>query len=186
MRYLLANVLDEERTCYPDGVFPDGEIPEVIEFGITVVDLVAREIIETRSIPVKPKLSRVSPYCTELTGWTHERLMEVGVDFEDACRLIVNQFDGLNRLLVIDSVSDVVALENQCSATNVPMPFGPHRLDVSLMFSLLTGRRKRIGNDKLLRLLGLEPEPVRHRADSDSLGTARALLAVLDKASFKA
>lgn len=186
MRYYLANVLDEERTCYPDGVFPPGETPEVIEFGITVVDLAARRIVDTRSITVVPTLSQVSDYCTNLTGWTYDKLLETGIPFADACRIIVDEFDGLNRLLVVDSVSDIIALQNQCALTNVPMPFGPHRLDVSMLFSLLTNRRKRIGNAKLLSLLGLQPEPIRHRADSDSRGTARALLAVLDKASFKA
>lgn len=186
MRYYLANVLDEERTCYPDGVFPPGETQEVIEFGITVVDLAARRIVDTRSITVVPTLSQVSDYCTNLTGWTYDKLLETGIPFADACRIIVDEFDGLNRLLVVDSVSDIIALQNQCALTNVPMPFGPHRLDVSMLFSLLTNRRKRIGNAKLLSLLGLEPEPIRHRADSDSRGTARALLALLDKAFFKA
>ena len=186
MRYHLANVLDEERTCYADGIFPDGEIAEVIEFGITVVDLSARAIVDTHSIAVVPTLSQVSDYCTNLTGWTYDKLLGCGVDFKEACRLLVDQFDSLNRLLVIDSVSDIIALENQCAVMKQPMPFGPHRLNISTLFSLLTDRRKQVGSEKLMRLLGLESEPVRHRADSDSRGTARAFLSVLEKGAFKA
>ncbi len=186
MRYYLANVLDTERTCYPGGDFPDGEIQETIEFGITVVDLEARQIVSSHSIAVIPILSRVSNYCTELTGWTYEMLLQKGVDFRQACGRIVEEFDGLNRLVVVDSDSDLVSLRRQCELTGVSLPFGPAQLNVSALFSLLTDRRKNIGNEKLLRLLGLQPEPIRHRADSDSLGTARAFLKVLEKASFVA
>lgn len=186
MKYYLANVLDTERTCYPDGVFPAGESQEIIEFGITVVDLAAREIVGSHSIAVVPAFSRISPYCTELTGWTLDELMARGVDFKQACARIVDEFDGLNRLVVVDSDSDLPAVQRHCLMAGVAMPFGTAVQNVSTIFSLLTDRRKNVGNQKLLRLLGVEPEPVRHRADSDSRGTARAFLKLLEKAGFQA
>lgn len=186
MRYYLANVLDTERTCYPQGIFPDGEFPETIEFGITVVDLESKAIVASHSIPVIPRMSSVSDYCTDLTGWTYQQLLECGVDFKDACQRIVEEFDGLNRLVVVDSDSDLPAIRRQCEMLNLPMPFGAAQQNVSALFSLLTDRRRNIGNAKLLRLLGLEPEPVRHRADSDSRATARAFLELLRRASFTA
>lgn len=185
MRYYFANVLDTERTCYPDNVFPDGEVQEVIEFGITTVNLETLEIVgDSVSIAVVPTMSRVSQYCTDLTGWTYEALVQQGVTFDEACRRIVEEFQGHERLLVVDSDSDMVALRRQCQILNRPLPFGPSQLNVSMLFSLLTGRRRTVGNQKLLRLLGQEPEPVRHRADADSRGTARAFLEVVRRGAF--
>jgi inhibitor of KinA sporulation pathway (predicted exonuclease) len=68
MKNHIANVIDLEMSCYPGGVFPDGERQEIIEIGLTTVDLMTRRIITTRSLPIIPTMSSISPFCTELTA----------------------------------------------------------------------------------------------------------------------
>ncbi|HEY9788030.1 MAG TPA: 3'-5' exonuclease [Candidatus Obscuribacterales bacterium] len=190
MRSNIANVLDLELTCYEDGVFPEGERAEVIEFGITMVDLPTRTILKTLSIPVIPTMSTVSPFCARLTGWTPAKLNRSGVPYAEACRRILEKYGGRNRLLVVDSDDETEIVRVQCALSGngiapVEYPFGTSQLNVSTLFELLTGEKSNVGLDKMLELLGLQFEGRRHRAGDDSKNIARVLLKLLEKGSFK-
>lgn len=68
----LVNVVDVEATCWA-GSPPPGAVSEIIEIGLTVVDLDAGERVARHRILVRPVRSTVSEFCTELTGLTpHE------------------------------------------------------------------------------------------------------------------
>lgn len=172
----IANVLDTEWTCYEDGVFPDGQSAEIIEVGITEVDLESLTIVRTLSIAVKPVKSTVSRYCTELTGWTESALNRQGVILFEACRRITQKYGGQNRLLVTDCGSEAPSMQAQCQLSNVAFPFGDEQLNVSVLFALVTGNRKRLGLTEMLNAVGLEFEGRLHRAGDDSKNIARLLI----------
>jgi inhibitor of KinA sporulation pathway (predicted exonuclease) len=184
MRSNIANVLDLELTCYDAGIFPAGERPEIIEFGITTVDLTTRQILKTFSIPVVPTMSKVSPFCTALTGWTEAKLRRQGVSFEEACRRISEKYGGANRLLVTDSDDEADTVARQCQLLGVANPFGNSRQNVSTLFQLLMRDKRNVGLDEMLTALGLAFEGRRHSGADDSKNIARLFLAILDKASL--
>jgi len=62
----IVNVLDTELTCYPDNIFPPGEQKEIIQIGLSMVDLRSLTIVKRVSIPVVPQMSKISQYCTDL------------------------------------------------------------------------------------------------------------------------
>jgi inhibitor of KinA sporulation pathway (predicted exonuclease) len=66
-------VVDIEATCWREGEQADGPM-EVIEIGIVAMSLRDGSILQRQSYPVRPQLSSVSDFCTELTGWTSEKL----------------------------------------------------------------------------------------------------------------
>jgi inhibitor of KinA sporulation pathway (predicted exonuclease) len=175
----MVNVLDTELTCYADGVFPEGEKQEIIEVGITTVDLHHLEIVRTYSIPVKPVMSSVSPFCTELTGWTAAKLAKQGVSFAEACRRLSLKHGGQSRLLVTDSNGDVKSVREQCRLMNVEYPFGDDHLNVATLFSIVSAQRQNLGLVQMLTRLGMTFEGVQHRAGADSFNIARVLLALL-------
>ncbi|MFD9130245.1 exonuclease domain-containing protein, partial [Kitasatospora sp. NPDC059571] len=82
----LLNVIDIEATCW-DGPPPVGAVSEIIEIGLTVVDLDRGERVGRHRILVRPQRSAVSAFCTELTGLT-EAEVATGVGFAEACRLL--------------------------------------------------------------------------------------------------
>ncbi|MFD4430477.1 DNA polymerase III, partial [Nocardia sp. NPDC058497] len=60
----LLNVVDVEATCWA-GAAPAGQSSEIIEIGLTVVDLAARTRVSRHGILVRPARSAVSEFCTE-------------------------------------------------------------------------------------------------------------------------
>jgi len=64
-------VVDVESTCWK-GKPPEGQINEIIEVGLATVNVETLEIINKQSYIVKPKLSIISNFCTELTSITQE------------------------------------------------------------------------------------------------------------------
>lgn len=184
MRFNVVNVLDTERTCYENGVFPPGQREEVIEFGLCMVDVAARKIIKTVSIPVIPTMSQVSPYCTALTGWTQEKLRRQGVPFPEAIRRLAEKYGARNRLLVTDSNTETRCTREQCDLLGIEFPFGDARLNVSTMFALLACQRRNVGLEQMARMVGLELEGTLHRGSDDARNIARIFLKVLEKCSF--
>jgi len=85
MKNHIANVLDLELSCYPGGIFPADERQEIIEIGLTTVDLARMKVLKVRSIPIIPTMSSISPFCTELTGWTEEALKRQVVNSPKLC-----------------------------------------------------------------------------------------------------
>ncbi|MBX9950398.1 MAG: exonuclease domain-containing protein [Candidatus Obscuribacterales bacterium] len=176
MKSHLANILDLELSCYPDGKFPADERQEVIEVGLTTVDLHKMEIVAVRSIPVIPTMSSISPFCTELTGWTEAALRKQGVPFEEAVRRLVEKYGSKNRLLVTDSAGDRKFFDWQCAMFGKSSPFGDYELNVSVLYSIYTEQFENVSLDDKLEKLGLKFEGRRHRADSDSMNIARLLI----------
>lgn len=68
-RIRLLNVIDVEATCW-DRQPPPGCVSEIIEIGLTTVDVSARRRVSRHRVLARPVRSKVSAFCTELTGLT--------------------------------------------------------------------------------------------------------------------
>ncbi|MBK7750630.1 MAG: exonuclease domain-containing protein [Candidatus Obscuribacter sp.] len=178
MKNHIANVIDLEMSCYPGGVFPDGERQEIIEIGLTTVDLMTRRIITTRSLPIIPTMSSISPFCTELTGWTEAALNKQGMSFEEAIRRLTEKYGSLNRLLVSDSAGDRKMVDWQCAMFGLKSPFGDDELNVSVLFSMATRVYRNVSLEEKLLRVGLKFEGLPHRGADDSYNIARLLFEV--------
>ena len=184
MKLNVVNVLDTERTCYENGIFPVGEREEIIEFGLCVVDVGALKIVKTVSIPIIPTMSKVSPYCTQLTGWTEDKLRRQGVPFTEAVRRLRDKYGSRNRLLVTDSDKETRVTHEQCELAGLEFPFGDARLNVSTMFALLSRQKRRLGLEKMAQMLGLTLEGTLHRGSDDAKNIARIFLTLLVKGNI--
>lgn len=181
MRSRLANVLDLEF---------DGD--EIIEIGLTIIDLSRKSLLKTYSIPIQPGLSwiskdlskdRVSDEIHELTGWTYGKLMKQGIPFKDACDRISNRYGGKGRLLITDTDNEAVVFENHCfvnwfDVDHYFYPFGDDVLNVSTLFKIKTGIFDNLSLENMLGWYGLSFEGKQHRADSDSRNIARLFLEI--------
>ncbi|GID91842.1 exonuclease domain-containing protein [Amorphoplanes digitatis] len=113
------NVVDVEATCWADGP-PRGESSEIIEIGICVVDTADWRRVEKRRILVRPRRSRVSEFCTELTGLTQADV-DGAADFAAACAQVRDELRGRFRTWASWGEYDRRQFERQCvPATSSP------------------------------------------------------------------
>ncbi|MFJ6317978.1 exonuclease domain-containing protein [Streptomyces californicus] len=170
----LLNVVDVEATCW-DAQPPPGQVSEIIEIGLTVVDLRAGERTARHRLLVRPSRSTVSPFCTELTGLTRAEV-DGGTSFADACRTLAAQHR--TGLLPWASWGDYDRRQftRQCRAAGVEYPFGQHHTNAKIAFTAAYGLRRRPGMAQALELAGLPLEGRHHRGDDDAWNIAALVL----------
>ncbi|HZM83144.1 MAG TPA: 3'-5' exonuclease [Candidatus Limnocylindrales bacterium] len=168
------NVVDVEATCWADGP-PPGEVSEIIEIGVCVVDIEDWRRVERRRILVQPRRSKVSPFCTELTGLTQAEV-DGGVEFAQACALVAGELRGRLRTWASWGEYDRRQFERQCSPGGVRYPFGSRHINVKERFAAAFGLRRGIGMSRALAQAGLPLEGRHHRGDDDAWNIAAIVI----------
>ncbi|WP_066952696.1 3'-5' exonuclease [Streptomyces lushanensis] len=172
----LLNVVDVEATCW-DGTPPVGAVSEIIEIGLTVVDLDAGERIERHRILVRPVRSEVSDFCTELTGLTQAEV-DTGLGFTEACRLLAVEHSAGLRPWASWGEYDRRQFARQCRTSSATYPFGQRHTNAKLVFTAAHGLRERPGMAQALCIAGLPLEGRHHRGDDDAWNIAALILAL--------
>jgi len=170
-------VVDLESTCW-DGKPPSGQTSEIIEVGLTTVDLKTLTRTEKRSFLVKPIQSEISDFCTELTTLTPEMFAEAG-SLADAVKILKNEYRSKDRLWASWGDYDRRQFERVCKAQDVDYPFGPSHLNVKSLFAAAIGASHETGLDGACKHLGLTMEGTHHRGDDDAWNIAQILCGLL-------
>ncbi len=158
----IANVVDTE---HDNG--------RLIEIGVTTVSIPEKKILKSYCMPIKVDFD-ISPEITQLTGWTRAKLERQGIEKEEAVRLLLNRYGFTNRLLVTDMSTEINFLEETFNLT-----FSPHRLNVSILYALNTGKTDKEGLEEMLAEYGMQFEGRPHRGVDDSRNIARLFLRIL-------
>ncbi|MGI5163425.1 exonuclease domain-containing protein [Spirillospora sp. CA-253888] len=174
----LLNVVDVEATCWT-GRPPPGQTSEIIEIGLCVVDLAARERVAKHRVLVRPRRSEVSAFCTELTGLTPQEVAR-GVTFDEACELLVEAHGARTRAWASWGDYDRKQFERQCGPGGPRYPFGRRHANAKKIFTEAHGLRRRPGMAQALEHAGL-PLEGRHHSGPDDAWNIGAL--VLDLAA---
>jgi inhibitor of KinA sporulation pathway (predicted exonuclease) len=170
----MLNVVDVEATCW-DGEPPAGAVSEIIEIGLTTVDLTTGERTGKHRILVRPERSTVSGFCTELTGLTQQEV-DTGVSFAEACRLLVTEHQAAMRPWASWGDYDRLQFERQCAATRTAYPFSKSHTNAKLAFTQAHGLRRRPGMAQALKVAGLELEGRHHSGADDAWNIAALVL----------
>lgn len=169
----LLNVIDVEATCW-EGRPPAGAVNEIIEIGLTVVDLAAGARLAKHRILVRPRRSRVSEFCTRLTGLTQAEV-DTGIEFPDACALLVKEHRADSRPWASWGDYDRNQFQRQCKATGTRYPFGSRHTNAKLVFTQANGLKRRPGMATALDIAGL-PLDGRHHSGADDAWNIAALV----------
>ncbi|MFF4974695.1 exonuclease domain-containing protein [Streptomyces sp. NPDC001083] len=178
----LLNVIDVEATCWR-GQPPSGAVSEIIEIGLTVVDLRAGERVGRHRLVVRPARSVVSDFCTELTGLTQTEV-DQGVSFAQACRTLAAEHGAGTRPWASWGDYDRKQFVRQCRATGAGYPFGARHTNVKAVFTEAHGLRRRPGMAEALRVVGLPLEGRHHRGDDDAWNIAALVLDLVGRGSW--
>jgi inhibitor of KinA sporulation pathway (predicted exonuclease) len=166
-------VVDVEATCWHSKP-PEGSENEIIEIGVCVLDLATGEREEKESIVVRPEHSKVSEYCTQITGWTQEKV-EKGISFAEACEMLKEKYRTKVRTWASYGDYDRNQFQRQCAARGIDYPFGPTHINVKNWFALKHGLKHELGMAQALNLLDLPLEGKHHRGDDDAWNIALIL-----------
>ncbi|WP_028936945.1 3'-5' exonuclease [Pseudonocardia spinosispora] len=179
---MLLNVVDLEATCWR-GSPPEGQSSEIIEIGLTVVDLEARTRVSRHGIMVRPRTSTVSDFCTELTSLTQPDV-DSGIDFAEACAALVDEHDSGTRPWASWGDYDRNQFRRQCKATGTSYPFGEHHTNAKKAFAAAFGLPKPTGMDGALEVAGLPLEGRHHRGEDDAWNIAALILLMVERGSW--
>jgi inhibitor of KinA sporulation pathway (predicted exonuclease) len=168
------NVIDVEATCWPKRP-PEGQVSEIIEIGLCVVDLESRERVSRHRILVRPARSAVSAYCTELTGLTQEEV-DTGAGFAEACALLESRHLSRSRAWASWGDYDRRQFERQCAAGDVSYPFGSGHTDAKKAYTEAYGLTRTLGMKAALHHAGLPLEGRHHSGVDDAWNIAALIL----------
>lgn len=172
-----ALVIDVESTCWEHEP-PRGQTSEIIEIGLCLVDLQLLERRERRSIMVKPMMSEVSDFCTQLTGITPAMVADAVV-LADAVRILRDQYQAADRLFASWGDYDRSQFTRNCRTYDLKYPFGPTHLNIKNLFSTALGLQRELGIDAACERLGLTMEGAHHRGVDDAWNIARIFCVLL-------
>ena len=163
---------DTEHTCYENGVFPGGEISDIIQIGWCWLSLPSLEISKPQHLFVKPTRSRVSEYCIELTGITPKQVV-TAPPLAHVCQTLINKHGTKARPWMTWGF-DADGLRQECLELGVEtFPFSESYINAQDMASIILGLPLRMGLDATLRLMNMSFEGRHHQAPDDAYNLAR-------------
>ncbi len=169
-------VIDIESTCWK-GPPPPGQENEIIEIGLSTLEVASGERRDRESLLVRPERSTVSAFCTELTTLTQDQV-DGGVPFAEACGWLVERYRSRQRTWASYGDYDRRQFASQCESCRLPYPLGPTHLNVKNLLALALGLHREVGMAQALKLLDLPLEGTHHRGGDDAWNIA-GILAVL-------
>ncbi|WP_086820914.1 3'-5' exonuclease [Allokutzneria sp. NRRL B-24872] len=170
-------VVDVEATCWA-GAPPPGQVNEIIEIGLCVLDTATLERGERRAILVRPEHSEVSAFCTELTTLTADDVAS-GLSFVDACAVLREEYGAQGLVWASYGDYDRKQFHRQCESTGAKYPFGPRHINVKTLFALAHNLKSEVGMDRAIGLAGLALEGTHHRGVDDAWNIAALLAGLL-------
>lgn len=173
-------IVDVEATCWKEKR-PDAQISEVIQVGIVEFDLLSGNISSKVSHNIRPEYSKVSEFCTELTGITVEEL-KGEKNFSEVCDMIKERFPHLkNYTWASYGDYDRRHIEEMSNLHRRPHLFGKTHINIKNLFALKWGLEKEVSMRKALRILNKELVGQHHNALDDALNITEILKACLQK-----
>jgi len=167
-------IIDLEATCWKGSV-PQGQVNEIIEIGICVLDTKTGVISKNEGILIKPERSTVSPFCTELTTITQELLDQEGISFEQACNELRIQYNSYQYRWASYGAYDLNMLKQQCKFRGLDYPMAENHINVKTLFTEVKGLRRKVGMKGALGILEIPLEGTHHRGVDDANNIAKIL-----------
>jgi len=162
--------VDVEMTCW-EGPPPEGERPEIIEIGIAELDIESLEVTRSQSYLVVPVHSRISDFCTRLTGISPADIRRRGRPLAEVGARIAKDFGSRSKQW-LSWGADRRAIDLDHQAKGVPPTFSAAFVDMGLDFKHSLGLSGGMGLTAAMRLYGLERTGRIHSGEQDAIDLA--------------
>jgi inhibitor of KinA sporulation pathway (predicted exonuclease) len=166
-------IIDLEATCSEDGTVPRHEM-EIIEIGAVMQSSRTFEVESEFQTFIRPvRHPELTEFGTRLTGIASADVAGAP-PFHKALEAMKRWMDGFGDSLFCSwGDYDRNQFIQDCEYHGVAYPFGSGHLNVKAEFSRMLGRRKKLGIDDAVRLLGMQFEGSHHRGLDDAHNIAR-------------
>ena len=194
-------VVDVEATCWDTQNGEQAEGPnEVIEIGIVALDIKTLNVTKKGSYPVRPRFTKVSPFCTQLTGWTQQDV-DRAPDIVDVLRTIAIDF-GITRnhvwwsggeydriklssdpnvLAGLGNLYDDIGEAWLRGVDENPFSFMRAHCNIKTLLAMKMGWKREKGLASSLAAIGAVLEGRHHNGADDALNTAKLVARLLRK-----
>lgn len=161
------NIVDLESTCWKTQNPPDGMVSEIIEIGICTLHLRDLSLSSKRSLMIRPVVSTVSPFCTELTTLTQADV-DRGISLNEAFQILRKDYNSKERTWASYGAYDRKMVERDARAKALQYPFGDDHWNIKSLFARARGMNREVGMSQALEILGIPLEGTHHRGADDS------------------
>ena len=176
-------VIDVEATCWKtreeQGTMPN----EIIEIGVAELEYKTGQVVQRASIAVQPRFTKVSPFCTELTGWTQEVVDAEGLDIVDALEEFEKMFKptqehiwfscGEYDRVKLSSNSGPGGLGALYNIRKNPFDFMRTHFNIKTLFALKRKLSKEAGMARMIEMIGEKLEGQHHNGADDAYNIAK-------------
>ena len=172
-------VIDVESTCWEDKKTASMHISEIIQIGVAALDVNTLTVVQQSNFMVKPIVSRISPFCTKLTGITQKDVDEKGIDFAEALEALSGDYEISERPWASYGDYDRNQFHRNCKARSVAYPFGDRHINIKTLVASAMSWPSEEAMDVALKFIGLPLRGRHHDALDDATNAASILAFVL-------
>lgn len=182
-------VVDVEATCWGTKA-EQGDMPnEIIEIGVAELDYRTGNVVNRASIAVRPRFTRLSPFCTQLTGWTQEVIDNEGLDIVDAFLEFKKMFNpttehiwfscGEYDRMKLSSLTNAGVGEhgiyprNGIHVAHNPFDLMRTHINIKTLFALKRKLKKEAGMARMVEMIGEKLEGKHHNGADDAYNIAK-------------
>jgi len=170
-------VVDLEATCWKQNNEETKDwLQEIIEIGVCELDVKSLKRLDRASYLCQPQESRVTEFCTELTGHTAEVINRCGARLDVNLDQFRQRFSTRRRVWASYGDYDRRQFQRECGRKGLGYPFGTRHLNVKTLFALVHNLDREVGMDKALEILNV-PLIGRHHNGADDAWNIAGILA---------
>ena len=177
-------VVDLEATCWDqdteEGRAEQGDqVSEIIELGACAWYPESGNITDPISYYVRPTTSRISEYCTNLTGYDWPFIRKNGIPLQGALNKFRKEFGPKHRVMAAWGNYDWWMISEQCLREDIAFPFGKSFINVKELHAFRRRMSKSLGLGAALTHEELEFVGKPHQGCDDAFNTAKILKLIL-------
>lgn len=173
-------VVDLEATCWNSSESQAGQPAEIIEIGMVLLNTETGEVVNPVSMKVKPQLSTVSQFCTDLTGLT-QKDVEKAPSLQKVCEYLRKQYNSHRYVWASYGEWDRYMMDRAVETTGVKSPFSGVHTNVQAVFgwTLPPTQKNDLSLQRAVEAAGLTWVGRAHSGVDDAHNAANLLWTVL-------
>jgi len=171
-------VVDLETTCTNENAEQFSN--EIIEIGLSIVDLKTLTVEKNISIMVKPQRSEVTDFCTKLTGITPEDVKD-GLLLPDAALTLIKEYETDKYVWASWGDFDRLMVNREAKQYKARFPFNRQHLNLKALFGQVHGLDELVSLGTAVKMSGRVFEGRQHRGVDDARMTAQLYIDMLKK-----
>lgn len=173
-------VVDLEATCWNSSESQAGQISEIIEIGLVLLNAQTGEVTRPVSIKVKPATSTISEFCTDLTGLT-QKDVEHAPSLKKACDYLRREYDSHRYVWASYGDWDRYMMQKSVENTDIASAFSGVHTNIQAVFgwTLPVTNKNDLSLQKAVEAAGIPWIGRAHSGVDDAHNAANLLWTVL-------